>query len=206
MTRAWLFLTCYRSWSRIVKEQLQMMKGSTVLTRRNSSQPLLTCFFSLFQRISTCRQRDCLFFQPALERRALTAFTHLPSKKNRLLVRACVLRDMTPKPSDACTMFACRTLPTSQVVFFMGRSGSSITWRRGPGGGSVADGDSRHTRVCVGPKHADTRNNAIDSGRSNSGGVGGGYGDPRVCVGVVEVRRVASPHCMLGAANTPVPG
>ena len=50
MTRAWL-LTFYRSQSRIVKEQLKTM-------RRNSSQPLLSCF-SLFPRISTCRQRDC---------------------------------------------------------------------------------------------------------------------------------------------------
>ena len=58
------------------------MKGSTVPTRRSSSQPSALLFFSCaFQRGA---KRDHLVFvslRPTLEQRALLVFTRLPQTK-----------------------------------------------------------------------------------------------------------------------------
>ena len=55
MTRVWL-LTVYRSRSRIVKEQLLVMKGSTVLEKKTfvtASALLFFLFSSIFQHVAT---------------------------------------------------------------------------------------------------------------------------------------------------------
>ena len=117
----------------------------------------------------------------------------------RLLVRACVLRDVTPEPSDACTMFADCTLPAS-----------SFLWD-GPEARSLGEEDlaaaelqmvTVDTPGCVSDQNMPTREATQSTlGVPVPGVLGSSCGDPRVCVGRVEVRRVANPPLYGGSGQ-----